>query len=70
MKDTGRGITPEDRKNLYTDLPAEAPACAYPHADRSAAGGRRAACLAGKAEARIRLNIMWTQPAMAFPRSR
>ena len=24
VKDTGRGITPEDRKNLYTDLPAEA----------------------------------------------
>ena len=26
VKDTGRGITPEDRKNLYTDLPAEASA--------------------------------------------
>ena len=42
VKDTGRGITPEDRKNLYTDLPAEAflSTIASATAEAQAGGGR------------------------------
>ena len=48
VKDTGRGITPEDRKNLWTDLPAEASA---------QAGGGRPACRQGRGKDSLLYNV-------------